>query len=65
MSSGDNDGGSTTGADSSGPAAAAPSRDRLTAVTFDKTSVRRANANVEHEREVAIFDILDAEKQRR
>ena len=32
---------------------------RLVAITLDEKSVGRANANVEHEREVAIFDILD------
>jgi uncharacterized protein (UPF0262 family) len=35
------------------------SRDRLTAITLDPKSLGRASPNVEHEREVAIFDILD------
>jgi uncharacterized protein (UPF0262 family) len=35
-------------------------RDRLIAITLDEQSIRRVTANVEHEREVAIFDILDA-----
>jgi uncharacterized protein (UPF0262 family) len=36
------------------------SKARLTAIRLDEASIRRANANVEHEREVAIFDILEA-----
>lgn len=35
------------------------SRDRLAEITLDTRSLGRANANIEHEREVAIFDILD------
>jgi uncharacterized protein (UPF0262 family) len=35
------------------------SRDRLTEITLDPRSLGRASANIEHEREVAIFDILD------
>lgn len=35
------------------------SRDRLIDITLDQRSLGRANANIEHEREVAIFDILD------
>ncbi|MBS0253470.1 MAG: UPF0262 family protein, partial [Proteobacteria bacterium] len=34
-------------------------RDRLTEITLDAKSLGRANANIEHEREVAIFDIID------
>lgn len=34
-------------------------RDKIAAITLDQKSLGRANANVEHEREVAIFDILD------
>lgn len=34
-------------------------RDRLAEITLDTKSLGRANANAEHEREVAIFDILD------
>lgn len=37
-----------------------PPRNRLFAVTLDQTSIRRSNANVEHEREVALFDLLEA-----
>ena len=37
-----------------------PARRRLVAITLDEASIKRANANVEHEREVAIYDILDA-----
>ncbi len=36
-----------------------PSRTRLFAVEVDEKSVARTNQNVEHEREVAIFDLLD------
>jgi uncharacterized protein (UPF0262 family) len=32
----------------------------LTAITLDQTSIRHASHHIEHEREVAIFDILDA-----
>lgn len=39
--------------------AAAKSRDRIADIVLDPKSVARANVNVEHEREVAIFDILD------
>lgn len=34
-------------------------RNRLSDITLDAKSLGRANANIEHEREVAIFDILD------
>lgn len=34
-------------------------RRRLVAITLDETSIKRSNANVEHEREVAIYDIID------
>ncbi len=34
--------------------------DRLTEVVLDPASIARGNANIEHEREVAIYDILDA-----
>ncbi|RUO99720.1 UPF0262 family protein [Hyphomicrobium sp.] len=34
-------------------------RDRLVEITLDPKSLGRANSNIEHEREVAIFDILD------
>lgn len=40
-------------------AAAERSPDRLSEITLDEKSLGRANANIEHEREVAIFDILD------
>ena len=40
-------------------AAATPSRNRLIAIDLDEGSIARPNGNVEHEREVAIFDILD------
>lgn len=44
-----------------GPAsgAAAGNTARLVAITLDENSVGTANSNIEHEREVAIFDILD------
>jgi uncharacterized protein (UPF0262 family) len=35
-------------------------RNRLIEISLDEQSIRRVTANVEHEREVAIFDILDA-----
>lgn len=34
-------------------------RDRLTEITLDPASIGRGNANIEHEREVAIYDLLD------
>jgi uncharacterized protein (UPF0262 family) len=40
-------------------AAAEKSRDRLAEITLDAKSLGRTNANIEHEREVAIFDLLD------
>jgi uncharacterized protein (UPF0262 family) len=40
-------------------AASEKSRDRLIDITLDAKSLGRANSNIEHEREVAIFDILD------
>jgi uncharacterized protein (UPF0262 family) len=33
--------------------------DRLSAITLDQGTIRRSNRNVEHEREVAIYDLLD------
>ena len=36
------------------------SRHRLEAITLDAGSIRRGNSQIEHEREVAIYDILDA-----
>jgi uncharacterized protein (UPF0262 family) len=36
------------------------SRHRIAKLSLDPASVRRGNANIEHEREVAIFDILEA-----
>ena len=36
------------------------SKSRLTAIRLDDNSIRRGNPNIEHEREVAIFDILEA-----
>jgi uncharacterized protein (UPF0262 family) len=35
------------------------SRDRLSEITLDPKSLASSNANIEHEREVAIFDIID------
>ncbi|MFA5955378.1 UPF0262 family protein [Hyphomicrobium sp.] len=35
------------------------SRDRLIEITLDAKSLGRTSSNIEHEREVAIFDILD------
>ncbi len=39
---------------------AIPSRDRLSGITLDDASVTHGNANIDHEREVAIYDILEA-----
>jgi uncharacterized protein (UPF0262 family) len=36
------------------------SKSRLTAIKLDEGSIRRGNSSIEHEREVAIFDILEA-----
>ena len=36
------------------------SRSRLVAITLDEKSTATSNPNIEHEREVAIFDILEA-----
>jgi len=36
-----------------------PSRSRLIAITLDERSTATSNSNIEHEREVAIFDILE------
>jgi uncharacterized protein (UPF0262 family) len=36
-----------------------PPRDRLIAIHLDERSIRRSNAHVDHEREVAMFDMLD------
>lgn len=38
---------------------AAASRSRLVAITLDEKSTATSNSNIEHEREVAIFDILE------
>jgi uncharacterized protein (UPF0262 family) len=38
------------------------SKERLVAITFDETSIRRGNSNIEHEREVAVFDILEGNR---
>ena len=40
--------------------AALPPRSRLVAITLDAKSIGQANPNIGHEREVAIYDILDA-----
>jgi uncharacterized protein (UPF0262 family) len=42
-----------------GHAPATPARDKIAALTIDPNSIRRGNANVEHERDVAIHDILE------
>ena len=43
-----------------GAAGDPPPRGRLYAITLDAGSIRRSNPNVEHEREVALFDLLEA-----
>jgi uncharacterized protein (UPF0262 family) len=47
------------GLDPASPAPAGDSSNRLSALTLDQASIRRSNPNIEHEREVAIYDILD------
>lgn len=39
--------------------AAAETTDRLSEITLDQNSIARGNPNIEHEREVAIYDLLD------
>lgn len=39
---------------------AVTTNDRLSEITLDQASIGRGNANIEHEREVAIYDLLDA-----
>ena len=41
-------------------ASAPPPTSRLVAVTLDQASIARGSANIDHEREVAIYDLLDA-----
>jgi len=38
------------------------SKERLIAITFDEASIGRGNANIEHERKVAVFDILEGNR---
>ena len=38
---------------------APPTRTRLIEITLDEASIGRGNANIDHEREVAIFDLID------
>ncbi len=40
-------------------ALAQPPKSRLVAINLDESSIARHSANIDHEREVAIFDILD------
>jgi uncharacterized protein (UPF0262 family) len=42
------------------PSAPARSKSRLIAIALDQTTIGRSNANIDHEREVAIYDILEA-----
>jgi len=46
-------------ATSDGRDVGASDRARLVEITLDDSSVGTTNPNIEHEREVAIFDILD------
>ncbi len=47
-------------ADGEGAAPQVPANARLVAVSLDTTSIARSpNANIDHEREVAIYDLLD------
>lgn len=43
-----------------GEPATALSSNRLVAITLDEASISRSNSSVAHEREVAIYDLLDA-----
>lgn len=43
-----------------GQGAAPSGRHKLASLALDPASVKRGNANIEHEREVAVFDILEA-----
>jgi uncharacterized protein (UPF0262 family) len=38
------------------------SKAKLVAITFDEESIRRGSSNIEHEREVAVFDILEGNR---
>jgi uncharacterized protein (UPF0262 family) len=38
------------------------SKAKLVAITFDEASIRRGSSNIEHEREVAVFDILEGNR---
>ena len=38
------------------------SKSRLTAIKLDEASIKRGNPNIEHEREVAVFDILEGNR---
>ena len=38
------------------------SKAKLVAITFDEDSIRRGSSNIEHEREVAVFDILEGNR---
>jgi uncharacterized protein (UPF0262 family) len=42
------------------PAYNSNAKSRLTAINLDQASIKRANPNIEHEREVAIYDILES-----
>jgi uncharacterized protein (UPF0262 family) len=49
-----------TGSDGAQPSSGTGANNRLVSITLDQDSIRRSNPNVQHEREVAIYDILDA-----
>jgi uncharacterized protein (UPF0262 family) len=38
------------------------SKERLVAIIFDEVSIRRGDSNIDHEREVAVFDILEGNR---
>jgi uncharacterized protein (UPF0262 family) len=38
------------------------SKAKLVAITFDEASIGRGNANIEHERKVAVYDILEGNR---
>jgi uncharacterized protein (UPF0262 family) len=44
---------------SEGAGASDESRDRIAEISLDEASIARGNPNIEHEREVAIYDLID------
>jgi hypothetical protein len=46
-----------TGSDGAQPSSGTGANNRLVSITLDQDSIRRSNPNVQHEREVAIYDV--------